>query len=566
VTHQTALAQRTDYSRATTIGRTLDAARTEIEKRFLDGGAVLLSARDVVTRLTSALEQLAPALTDSSNGGNDADLAETIRQLSDLPASEANRQSALGVLSGAGSKLRTHVSDMQETMRYLQTFAITVKITGAGIPEFAGFAEEILERIRSGTAEVNNFAGQLSALDKDVKIAQAFGGGVSSDNAQTVAKAAKALEDDARAISDQRKALGRIVAEISALARGIENKITATLSSLQIGDVTRHRIERVQSMLGMAETFLASAEGRALDRSAQQRLETIIQHLAAAHMADMVEDFQRESRTIVETITSFNADTREILSLGGGMQSPQDNKGTSIIRAIEGSAKTAQAIFKQGEDASLKANQVGQSTMATAANMLQGITNIRSVKTDIHYMALNTNLRCSRMGEEGRSINVVTAELRFFAAKLDESADAIVSGLSSFEDAAGRIADSNTKGGSGLDQQLTSWIGTIRAAGSLIDSELANLSEHTQELARTIALSMSKLDFQHDLGDVLATCTNDLFDLAGPDLPDVSDLGDALNSISGQVFALYTTAQERAIHDHILPMNAIAPVRIAAAG
>ncbi|WEZ82739.1 hypothetical protein P6U16_17180 [Rhizobium sp. 32-5/1] len=148
MTHQTALAQRTDYNRATTIGRTLDAARTEVEKRFLDGGAVLLSARDVVTRLTSALEQLAPALTDSGSGsgGTSADLVETIRKLSDLPASETNRQSALGVLSGAGSKLRTHVSDMQETMRYLQTFAITVKITGAGIPEFAGFAEEILER------------------------------------------------------------------------------------------------------------------------------------------------------------------------------------------------------------------------------------------------------------------------------------------------------------------------------------------------------------------------------------------------------------------------------------
>ncbi|WEZ82737.1 hypothetical protein P6U16_17170 [Rhizobium sp. 32-5/1] len=198
--------------------------------------------------------------------------------------------------------------------------------------------------------------------------------------------------------------------------------------------------------------------------------------------------------------------------------------------------------------------------------MLQGITNIRSVKTDIHYMALNTNLRCSRMGEEGRSINVVTAELRFFAAKLDESADAIVSGLSSFEDAAGLIADGNARGAPGLDQQLTSEIGAIRSAGNLIDGELANLSEHAQELARTIALSMSKLDFQHDLGDVLATCTNDLFDLAGPDLPDVSDLGDALNSISGQIFALYTTAQERSIHDHIIPLNASAPVRIAAAG
>ena len=520
---------------------------------------------DVLNSLLASLDNVTRTLDAGAANDTTADLLATVKSLSGLPQLENMRQSNLQVLSSSGAGLRTHVADMQETMRYLQTFAVTVKITGAGIAEFAGFAEEILDRIRSGTSEVNNFAGQLNSLENELKVAQTFGSGIAQRYEQTVPAVVSALQRDAQSISEHRKKLGEIAKQVGVLARGVQGKVSTTLSALQIGDITRQRIEHVQSTLTILEEFLDSDEGRVLDRGAQTRLENLVHHLAAAQMVDMVENFQRDSRSVVETIASFSHDTQDILNLRAEMRSEDDAKGGNFMRALEESVSAAHAIVKQVETASLQANHVSQSTTATAANLLTGIENIRAVKMDIHYMALNTNLRCSRTGEEGRSINVVTAELRLFAAKLDESADAIVNGLTGFEEAACAIAATDSTGGPGLAERLSDAVSNIRSAANAMETELAVLSEHGREVASKIGLSISKLDFQNDLGEVLATCADNLCDLAGDTMPGVDDLADVLGGLGPRIFKLYTMAQERTVHQAIIPAGVVIAALVAAA-
>jgi len=555
----TALARRIDrprgFPQAMDVSRTLEAARTEVEKRFLDGGAVLLSVMEVLNQLLSSLDRLTKALDSDGASDTTVDLLQTVSGLSDLPGLEARRQVNFSVLAEAGSTLHAHVTDMQETMRYLRTFAVTVKITGAGIAEFAGFAEEILERIHSGTNEVNTFAQQLGALERELKVAMTFGANTAKAYDRNVPQVVGALERDARTIAAHRKELATIAAQVGAIARGVQSKVASTLSALQIGDITRQRIEHVQSAFTFLEEFLGSDEGSRLDTDARQRLANVIHHLTAAQMREMVADFQRESGNVVKTIASFSHDTQEILKLRDAMK-PEDGRGDgNVLRALEQSVSAAHTIVKQVETARVQADGISQSTLGTASNLLQRIETIRAVKTDIHYMALNTNLRCSRMGEEGRSINVVTAELRIFAAKLDDSADAIVSGLASLETAASRVASSQEASDHRLDERLISAVDTIRAAANIMDGELETLSAHGREVANKIMLSIGKLDFQSDLGETLANCADTLDDMAGSDIADVSDLEEIIASLSARIFKIYTMAQERNVHRDIIAMD-----------
>jgi hypothetical protein len=556
----TALARQTTYAPAIDISRTLESARTQVEKRFLEGGAVLLSVMDVLGKLTTSLERLTKALDGDGAGDTTADLTQTVRGLLDLPALEAARQKNFGAVAEAGFKLRSHVDDMQETMRYLRTFAVTVKITGAGIAEFAGFAEEILERIHSGTREVNDFGAQLNALQKDLKTAMAFGATTTKAYDTTVPKVVGALESDAKTIATHRKELARIAAQVSAIARGVQSKVASTLSALQIGDITRQRIEHVQSAFAFMEEFFASNEGRALDSGARARIENVIHHLTAAQMRDMVDDFQRDSQKVVQTIASFGSDTQGILDLRDEMQGKGDGANGNFMRALESSVSDALTIVRQVETARLQADAISQSTLGTASNLLKQIETIRAVKTDIHYMALNTNLRCSRMGEEGRSINVVTGELRIFAGKLDESADAIVTGLTALEKAAGNIASSQEAGGQRLDERLTGAAETLRTAANTMESELSALSEHGREVASKITLSISKLDFQHDLGETLISCADALADMAGDEIADISDLEAVIAPMSERIYKVYTMSQERVVHRDIIPPAEGGPV------
>lgn len=532
------------------ISETLEAARSQVEERFLEGGTVLLSVMDVLNRLLSSLDNVTKALDASEPSDTDADLRATVNSLTDLPISERARQDALSSLADTGNSLRKHVADMQETMRYLRTFAVTAKITGAGLPEFAGFAQEILERIYSGTAEVNGFAAHLDSLEKDVKGALSFGTAAARSYSETVPDVARALQDDARKIAEHRKNLAAIARDVSAIARAIQSKVASTLSALQVGDITRQRIEHVQSTFALLDEFLGAEDGRKLDADARRRLQNVVHHLTAAQMNDMCKDFHRDSQSVVRTIASFGQDTQEILRMrdqmsGGG----QGN----FIRALESSVSAAHEIVRQVDQATRQADQVSQSTLRTAAKLLEATGNIRVVKTDIHYMALNTNLRCSRLGEEGKSINVVTAELRIFAAKLDESADAIVNGLPTLEAAAGRIAPANADPAGGLGQNLTSAVGNIRAAADTIEDELKVLSEHGREVANKISLLIGKLDFQRDLCEVLARCADVLEEVAGAEIADISDIAEAVAALDRKIFKLYTMVQERNVHRDIVP-------------
>ncbi|WP_075289835.1 chemotaxis protein [Pararhizobium arenae] len=551
MTQNAAIARHHDHGTSSRISDKLEAARSKVEQRFLEGGNVLLSVMDVLNRLLASLDNISRSLETGSANDTMADLLATVKNLSDLPDIQASRQTHLSALAEAGSGMRSHVEDMQETMRYLQTFAVTVKITGAGLPEFSGFAEEILERIRSGTAEVKSFADQLAALEKELGVARSFGSDISKQYAQTVPDVVRALEKDARTITENRAKLGVIAREVSVLARGIQSKVATTLSALQIGDITRQRIEHVQASLSMLDDSLDSQEGRALSGAERERLSNLIHHLCAAQLVEMVEDFQRDSRNVVQTIASFGGDTQEILNLRSQMQGggSEDN----FMRALEDSVTKALGIVKQVEAASLKADAVSQSTASTASRLLEGIGNIRGVKMDIHYMALNTNLRCSRLGEEGRSINVVTGELRIFAAKLDESADHIVDGLSRLDKAADAMNATASSGSQGLGERLNGAVSNIRDTANAMEGELAALSEHGREVATQISLMIAKLDFQHDLGEILSTCADELCTIAGSEIASTEGLDAVLGGLSQRIFKTYTMVQERNVHNAVIP-------------
>src|SRR6218665_2397932 len=142
----------------------MEVARSRIEERFLDGGAALLSILDVLNKLISSLDQLTGSLDEGTANETMAEVKNTVYRLSQLTELESARQIGFQEIAFAERKLEPEIGDMQETLRYLRTFAVTAKITGAGIADFSFFAEEILERIQAGSRQVNDFAGKLSTL------------------------------------------------------------------------------------------------------------------------------------------------------------------------------------------------------------------------------------------------------------------------------------------------------------------------------------------------------------------------------------------------------------------
>jgi len=544
-----------EYFERSSLDAMLSAAHSQVESRFLDGGAVLLSIMDVINKLIGSLDRLTNTLDEKTTSETVGGIMNTAAQLGGLPALEGRRQKNFATLAEATGNMHSHVADMQETMRYLRTFAITVKITGAGIAEFSGFAEEILERIHSGTAEVNKFAAQLKTLDAQLQRARGFAATIVAEYGETVPRIVADLNTDAGKIALHHKRLASLAQDVSKLARGVQTKIATVLSALQVGDITRQRIEHVQSSFQLFEELVENDAD--LNHDAKERLKNVLYHMNAAQLTEMVTDFQRESRNVVKNMSSFVDDTRQILTLRDAMtRESEGGAENNFLKALENSVEAACSLVGRVKDASHEADEVAASTTGTAQDLLAGIAVIRAIKTDIHYMALNTNLRCSRLGEEGKPINVVTGELRVFASKLEGSADTVVAQLNTLEGASRTLSADDKGGADTIDRPLAQALSTIRDAGNTMEENLAELAREGQEVFNQVSLSIRKLDFESELGDVLTQCASELAAMAGSDIADISDLEDKAAELGQKIYRTYTMVQERNVHQAFLPATA----------
>lgn len=542
----------------------LAAAHSKLEKKFLEGGAVLVAIMDILKRLIGSLDTLTGALDGQTSTETIERIQTTARELARLPTFELSRLKGFEALAGICKAMQDSIADMRDTMRYLRTFAVTVKITGAGLAEFAGFADEIRERIQSGSDEVNKFAAQLAAMHQQLSGAKVFSGNISKNYGNVVPQIVHDLEHNAGKVAEHHRNLASIANEVKALARGIQGKIATVLSALQVGDITRQRIEHIRSSFVFFDEFRASAEAAELGEDALARVDGAISQLAAAQMAETVADFQRDSRKILETMSRFVDDARDIMALREQMHRKSDNGNSNFLSGLEQNVQAASTLVGSVSETSTQADGVARSTTATAQSLLAGIEMIRAIKTDIHYMALNSNLRCSRLGDEGRAVNVVSGELRFFAEKLEEPANKVLAELQRFEGAAGALSQDKGEGGMDISQPLNQALTAIHQVSERMDAGIGEFEREGQEVFTKVSAAIGTLDFESELGEVLDDCVRTADGLADLAQGDISDVAAAVSGLSNRIFKIYTMVSERDIHLAYLPMDAVEEAPVAA--
>lgn len=539
----------------------LEGARSRIEQRFLDGGVVLLSVLDLLNRLVESLEKLSGSLDDDAADATIGRLLATVDQLTALPGIEEDRQQGLADVAVTEKSLGSYIADMQETLRYLRTFATTAKITGAAIPDFSGFAEEILERIQFGTREVSALGAKIGTLGSVIAAASSGGGEALERFRRSVPDIAGNLSRNAADLAAQRRHLSQLAGKVGASARQVQTKVATTLSSMQIGDITRQRIEHCQSALQFLDEHLAGGSPRG---EAAERLTAIVGHLVRDQLVEIASDFERECRTVVGTIRSFGADIDGLMALYGDMDAADGHSADRAMRTLEADIVAARAVVRDIEQAAGKANALGSSTIETVQELLKGVKTIQLVRTDIHYMALNTNLRCGKLGEEGRAINVVTGELRIFSARLDETAEHILVALQSLEGDAGKLAAAGATAGGSLDAHLQEVLDHIRRAGDGMEEDMTALRACGADISAKAGKTVADLDFNAELGDVLADCAARAGEFLGQGLPDTAGLEEALADLGGRIARTYTMVSEREVHARIFGTAVETPVAPAA--
>lgn len=529
----------------------LESARGQLEERFLEGGAVLVTVLETLTKVVDLLERVGGSLNDDDAGQAQTKLNQTAELLRALPQTHSERRTRLACVKELSGAFVQNIDSMKEALRYLRTFAMTAKIAGANVADFAGFVAEIMERIQFATEEVKLLADRVNALKHQIDAVSLDAGGPLESHFDALPEIVAKLSRNGQEIEAQRLSLSQIAAKVADMARKAQGKLSQVLSAMQIGDITRQRIEHCQEAFAIANDYLSSDEAAGLASGERSDIQAAVTRLVANLLAEATTEFKRDSGRVVETIRSLSGDVASLMKLYEGMISAQPAGRENAIGVLHGDLVTVRGMVAEISQAARAATELSQNTAGLVGDLTASVETIQLVRRDIQYMALNTTLRCGRLGEEGRAINVVTGELRNFASVLDGDAEQILRNLRQLQQEAAGLAGGEPGATASTPVDLEAFIDGVipllASASATMDENMQALRLTGEDMAAKALGAVGRLDFNSGIGEILAACVTEAS--AADDhghRPFTETVG--FKTVGERISRTYTMVAERAIH------------------
>lgn len=530
----------------------LEAAREVIENRFLEAGEVLSRAVEGVGVLIRGLDAMRENLDADTVASTTGDLTRAADSLRLLPVGLEQRRERISKLVNFSDGLCGCIDEMRQHLAYLRVFAINIKITSGGISaagaEFSIFAQEISDCIELGRSELDVFADQLSSLDTALRGALKQEEQLSRDCAGLLPAVPDALAVSAGAIAQHHARIADVAVNVATLARDVQKKVGQGLAALQIGDITRQRIEHVQAGL---RYFEETPEIAGLADEPRQRAQAFTHRLLGAQLSATAEDFHRDVSRIGANVAGMAADAAELLRLGDMASDRAEGAETNFLKSLEANVGQALDLVSDVTGGEQAAEAVSRSAAEAVRELTDRIASIQNIRADVQMMALNTTLKCSRIGETGKPLGVIAVELRQHAIHLEKSAGHTVVALDSLfaaAEALGRASGAGDGQAASAASVLGEAVARIGKAGDGVDDALARAASQGVDVVDMLKRAGARFDFQRQIGSVLDQAADELYAMAGEDEIDTADIAPALRPLMTRLAKQYTMVQEREVH------------------
>jgi hypothetical protein len=526
----------------------LEAARSAVERRFLEAGDVLGQAVDCLGRLMKSANHLTENLDSEAVVITIGELKRAAADLLALPAQHADRLKTIDRLMVAGEQLASGIAEMRRNLAYLRVFAIDIKIAASSIvigrQEFGSFAQEICDRIELGSTYLNAFDADLQALRRIFK-AGAGHETLLIDHCQSMmATAPEGLASTAAGILTHHQHIVAIAADVEALARSIQKKVGTALGGLQIGDITRQRVEHIeQALVDLRAVQDLTAEQRG-------RMSRCVHSLLAEQLSSTAADFHRDVAKIALSMGGIAGDAAALLSIGHRSVARSDGDDLGFLRVLEHHVGQALSLVEEMAVADQQAQDVGCMAAAATGRLGGQITELQGIKTDVQEMALNTTLRCYRIGDMGKPLSVIAVELRAYAGHMETATKQALLALVALSTDA-RVLAADTDSGNvtlGVGAALTGASLRLKQAANAMEADLSTLAGEGRLAMQSLQQAAGRVDLEVEIGAVLDDAASALMDYAGEDAPEIDDVQAPLGKLLGDLFKRYTMAQERAVH------------------
>lgn len=377
---------------------TLDRVAAAIDQRFVGAGQALAQAYSIVENLVTALEGVTNALGRDAADAAVENLRGTADRLERLPTVQSSRQQALAHIQQMAKPLRDHIGQVNRTLDFLRICGLNIKVAAAGAEGFSAFADTMFMRLDVGEAEMAGIADEIDRLMAGIPAVIEVDRQLAGECARVIPHVPRKLAADAAALRAHQAADSARAARIAEVARDLRGKVGLAIGAMQIGDITRQRLEHVAQGLRLLAAFREGDDDG--DRAVADAVAAHVLALLAAQAADTIAAFQAEARVLAANIRGIGPGATALLQIRERGEGEQGDEGAFLIELEQSVAEIA-TVTARLHDADQRALVLGTTVSDTAERLARRLGTVHRVNQDVHQMAWNTDLRCNRMGTEG---------------------------------------------------------------------------------------------------------------------------------------------------------------------
>lgn len=526
-------------------------ARALVEERFLGLGHTLEDAADRLDRLTRTFRSVAAEFDGEALKQAARDLTDAADRVTALARSYRGERDALGGLVGSAADMDERVTRMHRAIKAADVLGVSAKIEamhiGAAGADFVVFAEEIDRSLKLAQSNLAELAREIADVRGHLDRAETAERTFEAQHAGALDLVPRRLAAGVARLGAHHEQAAGTSATVADRSQRVGDRVAEAVMALQIGDITRQRIEHVEQALAVLDA--ASADPDENDGAPATR----IHRLLSAQLADAAREFGEEVERIFASLRALAASAAEIAELGRHAYGDAAGGQESFLRDLRGDVAQAASLLGGFAAARGNADTVVRSVRTAAASLTTHVGTIRSLEADIRIMGLNTTLKCGRLGAIGRPLAVIAQELRACANVTAVEAGAVMGGLGrmtggidalSGDEQARRSADIMA-----VAEIMERAVRQLDEADRRLAGALATLDEDGAAVGALLAETVTHAAIREEIGAVLRRAAAEL---EPTEATVISTPTAAEEALLAQIQASYTMKQERAIHARVL--------------
>ena len=436
--------------------QTLALLAAGLHTRFVTAGSTLATGIEAIDRVIAALDSITTALDAGQAAAAVASLETTARQLTSLPDGQGARAARMTTVAQAARAANAHVTDMHEVLRVLRIYGTNIKIAAAGESDFVGFVDGMAERLGLGEQHLDAFLAKLKELATAVGGVQQAERLLAAECGRVVPAVPLRLVADAAALRAHGARQADMARRVADIARDMQQRIGVVLGALQIGDITRQRLEHIVAAL---EILAARDRAAGADPAVEAIVRDHVHRLLAAQLHACAGDFDREAALLLRALMAMGPDTARLLAI---IEAENDGDGRTFLQRLEQGIAEVDSVTAQLHDAGERSQSMAATIVETVEDLTQRLGKLRRMRLDVQHMATNTRLLGRRFGTLGKAVSVIAVEIDVYAGRLGQAMDGLATPVATLSDASRAILGARDDGDHHVGRSLATALATIR--------------------------------------------------------------------------------------------------------